>query len=112
MVQVDGVSDDEESGMRIPARVRDPKMPSSEEVEQHNLSHLPYRSWCLHCVRGRGEATPHRSADRGDDAVPELPLDDCFMDKKDETAQPILVARDRDTRMTLSFLTKNKGAAD
>ena len=112
VVQVDGVSDDEEYGTRTPARVRDPKMPSSEEVEQHNLTHLPPRSWCLHCVRGRGEATPHRSADRSNDAVPELHLDYCFMGKKDETAQPILVARDRDTRMTLSFLTKSKGAAD
>ena len=36
-------------------------------------------------------------------------MDYCFMGKKDEEAQPILVARDRDTRMTVSFLVQSKG---
>ena len=33
------------------------------------------------------------------------------MGRKDEQAQPILVARDRETRMTLSFLVQDKGSA-
>ena len=36
-------------------------------------------------------------------------MDYCFLGKADEEAQPILVARDRDTRMTASFLVQNKG---
>ena len=34
------------------------------------------------------------------------------MGGRSEDAQPIMVARDRDTRMTLSFLVREKGAAD
>ena len=33
------------------------------------------------------------------------------MGRKDEQGQPILVARDRDTKMTLSFLVQAKGSA-
>ena len=35
-------------------------LPSEAEVEQHELTHLPFRSWCRHCVRcqGQGESTP------------------------------------------------------
>ena len=31
-----------------------PVLPSTAEVEAHNVSHLPFRSWCSACVRGRG----------------------------------------------------------
>ena len=44
--------------------------------------------------------------------MPELHIDYCFMGKRTEETQPILVARDRDTRMTLSFLVREKGASD
>ncbi len=29
--------------------------PSKEEVERHNATHTPFRSWRAHCVRGKGE---------------------------------------------------------
>ena len=31
--------------------MHDPRLPSREEVRLHSLTHLPYRSWCAHCVR-------------------------------------------------------------
>jgi len=37
----------------------DPKLPSREEVETHEMTHLPYRNWCRHCVMGRGVEAPH-----------------------------------------------------
>ena len=49
---------------------------------------------------------------RGEEAEPEVHLDCCLLGKRDETAQPAMAVRDRDTRMTLSFLTRGKGAAD
>ena len=36
--------------MHVPA----PILPSKAEVESHNVSHLPFRSWCSACVRDRG----------------------------------------------------------
>ena len=74
-------------------------MPTQAEVDEHNMTHLPYRSWCTHFVRGCGETHPrHKSGDEARD-VPELLMDYCFMGKVDEKAQPILVVKERDTRM-------------
>ena len=33
--------------------------PSRDVVEQHRVTHLPYRSWCKQCVMGRGIGKPH-----------------------------------------------------
>ena len=106
------VEEQEEGGARQPQRVQNPLLPSQEDRDHHALTHLPFRSWCAHCVRGCGQTHPHHRVVRDSDAVPELHIDYCFMGKKDEKAQPILVARDRDTKMTLSFLVKEKGAMD
>ena len=53
-----------EHGRREVQKMNDPKMPSKEEVEKHNMSHLPYRSWCRHCVRGKGKELAHKKANR------------------------------------------------
>ena len=39
-------------------------------------------------------------------------MDYCFLGKEDEDTQPIMVVRERDTKMTMSFLARQKGAAD
>ena len=41
-----------------------PVMPSAAEVEEHRLTHTPYRSWCESCVRGRGLGEQHRRSER------------------------------------------------
>ena len=42
-----------------------PVLPSDAEVDQHELTHLPSRSWCRHCVRAKGkESTPQRKSGR------------------------------------------------
>ena len=37
-----------------------PCTPSKDEVEEHEVTHWPYRSWCPDCVQGRGRAAQHR----------------------------------------------------
>ena len=38
-----------------------PVLPSESEVEQHELTHLPFRRWCRHCVsRAKGAHTTSR----------------------------------------------------
>ena len=44
--------------------VKDHKVPSDREVREHNLTHLPFRAWCKHCVFGRAKNDPHLSKDR------------------------------------------------
>ena len=42
------------------AKMLDPRQPSEEERRAHNLTHLPYRNWCEHCVKGRGREADHK----------------------------------------------------
>ena len=36
------------------------KRPSEREVEEHCVTHVPFRSWCEHCVRGKSKAGMHK----------------------------------------------------
>ncbi len=46
-----------------------PELPSEAMVEEHRCDHTPYRTWCIHCRRGRG-----LGEHRGSDHVHSLPL--------------------------------------
>ena len=39
--------------------IRDPGSPSAEEIELHNTTHLPLRSWCPICIKARGKEDAH-----------------------------------------------------
>ena len=54
-----------------------PATPSIEEVRQHRLKHHPYRSWCPHCVRGKGREDRHTGSSQKDDfyGVPKIASD-------------------------------------
>ena len=52
----EGVSDEGET----PRMLRDPGMPTANERKLHRINHIPFRSWCDDCVRGRGRDRQHR----------------------------------------------------
>ena len=76
------------------------------------MTHLPFRSWCRHCVRGRAESHPHLRQRPKELVIPELHADYCFLGKADEKTVPIMVLRDRATQMTCSMIVREKGIGD
>jgi len=104
--------EDQDAGdIRKMKRMLDPRMPSKDKVEGHELTHLPFRSWCPHCVRGRGVETSHRMAVRDKGAIPEIHVDFCFLGSEvGEGNLTVVVAKDRDSRMTLSEVVPMKGS--
>jgi hypothetical protein len=116
-----GVGDDEaidkdlelglENGVRFTKKLKDPLMPSQDEIAEHRFTHLPFRSWCRHCVMGRGKQMPHQ-ASQGTRGIPEVHLDFCFMGEEDEPGKTvaILCARERDTRMTMATVAPSKSS--
>ena len=50
----------EEQDERKPKIVTDIKGPTEWERLVHDLTHIPYRPWCRHCVAGRGKSRYHR----------------------------------------------------
>ena len=50
-VEEDGNQEQPETRTAIAPKVQ--VKPSQEEVDAHMLTHLLFRSWCPHCVRGK-----------------------------------------------------------
>ena len=54
--QIECKDEDVSEEAKKPEVLRDPGAPTPKEVEEHNVTHLPFRSWCPHCQRkGTGE---------------------------------------------------------
>ncbi len=72
---LDDVEEDEvEPARRVPVKMPNPKRPSREDVDEHNLTHLPFCNWCEQCARGKGRAADHKQACR-EDGEPAFHLD-------------------------------------
>ena len=46
-------------GKRTPRGLSEPYVPTQAEIDEHERSHLPWRSWCAACVGGGGVAHPN-----------------------------------------------------
>ena len=100
-----------EAGSRAPRKLADPKLPDAEEVRIHDMTHLPYRSWCSHCVRGKGKALEHKKQDKHH-TMGEVHVDYCFMGSAgDEHTKVILVAKEPGTKYLMSSVVPLKGAS-
>merc|ERR1711978_633884 len=45
---------------KAPNAMTVPEGPSRQEREAHNLTHIPFRDWCEHCVRARARRRAHK----------------------------------------------------
>ena len=66
-----------------------PRLLNRQEVQEHELTHIPYRSWCVHCVRGAGRSDARRRRARQDEEEREQHIttwsfDYAFMIDKDD----------------------------
>ncbi len=85
--------------------------PTSEEIRQHNVSHLPYRAWCPWCVAGRGKDDAHHRRQGDDEAKKEVHFDYAFpRDEGGGESVPMLVGRSRDRKFLIAHVVPMKGA--
>jgi len=98
---------------RDPLRRRPAARPTQEEVRLHRATHLPFREWCPECVAGAANDFPHRRQGKSSEQlpVPEVHVDYCFpRDSVGGDYVVVLVARDRETKMTVAHVVPVKGA--
>ena len=93
--------DGDEEEAQQPVTRRAPKGPTKEEREKHEATHLPFREWCQHCVRGRGRNKPHKKKtedEKEDNRVPRISMDYFFMSQEEEKASqnPLMVMIDEE----------------
>lgn len=99
-------AEEADNEVRLPVRVHDPMLPNRADIDQHNLTHVPFRSWCEHCVRGRGEGI-RREKVRDNPEQMEARMDFCFTgDEGTDKKITILAVRERSTKMTMSTVRR------
>ena len=107
---------EEEAG--VPIVAKDPGRPTRKEFVEYVCIHLPFTSWCRHCVCGRAVAPPHKSrsdAERefGRGMIPTISLDHCFLGSRDDDGSPhrsCLILYDNETEGILSVVVASKAA--
>ena len=101
-----------EEGER-PRIMRGPHQPTREEFDEHMATHIPYRSWCPYCIKGKARASPHRQRREGiPDEVAVVAIDYMYMkssEKEEGIGMPILVMRDRTTGWIAANVVPRKG---
>ena len=104
----------EVTNSRAPAA---PDRPTRAMVEAHEVSHLPFRSWCTACVRPRAKAQQHRHAPHQDETLATVYVDYGFFRTPGETPLqsvagkelPALIAYDRWKQAIFSHPVVQKG---
>ena len=92
----------EEFASRKEVRKHDPRQPSEQEKEEHEMTHLPFRNRCKHCITERGREEDCRQTMEEERQVPEFHLACMFMgDEKEGKTLALLVSRERETRAVL-----------
>ena len=101
--------DEEENHQAIKAKaVAAPKQPTEQEIIEHNLTHMPFRSWCPICIQGKGKADAHQHRTSN---KPIIQIDFAYLKAfKEETATPVLTAIDIETGLCSATLVPTKAA--
>ena len=68
------------------------KQPTRREIEEHNRTHIRFRSWCKFCVSAMAPNFPHRARNPDQSVVKnETSMDYCFL--RDVSGGPASVGR-------------------
>ena len=64
-----------------------PCQPSAREIEQHNITHWPFRAWCPACVLGRATSDPHKRKQNRKSDVQMIIIDYSYFGKPKKSAE-------------------------
>eukprot|EP00971_Amphidinium_carterae_P058038 1147824-Amphidinium_carterae.1 len=56
----DIVGDASQQEANVPKGYKSSTRPTQQEIDEHNLTHLPYRDGCKHCVQGKNKSQHHQ----------------------------------------------------
>ena len=83
-----------------------PAQPTQQERAEHELTHLPFRSWCPTCVANKGRADNHP---KQHSKLPVVQFDFCyFKTAGEQQTTPILTGIDVETGMAMATVVGDK----
>ena len=81
--------------------------PTEQQRATHNLTHLPYRSWCEHCVKAKSH---EKQSKRQTDKQPVIQIDYCVVQTGPDVGKRlVLTAVDIQTGLATAVLVPHKG---
>ena len=86
--------------------------PTQEEIDEHEVSHYPWRAWCSCCVRGAAPYDPHYGVQDRKLTRPTLCTDYSFLSssgQETEGTMPILNIKDLVTKRVAMEVVPRKG---
>ena len=90
--------------------IASPGNPTKQEVDEHMMCHVPFRSWCEFCVKGKAVSMPHhRISDDRRNGVPVISIDYAFMGSEDGASVTVLIMQDRASRYITANVVQEKG---
>ena len=116
-----------EDEVQAPRAAKAPRAPSAREVESHELTHCPPRTWCDHCVKGQSKDLPHTTirGELAESSVVRVSMDYCFLSEEvvakstdhseSETAKTVLtvlVLVETLCRSIWAYACESKGAGE
>lgn len=110
---------EEDQEYRAPVIAPRPIAPTKAQLDEHLPLHLHYRSWCPHCVFGKGHSSHHRRGEDGLRDEPTIHLDYCFFSSKtadlddeeeNESSVKVLVMYDDQLDALWALRVAKKGA--
>ena len=119
----DAETDHEDDECAPKTAAKDPGAPTQAEIDEHEVDHLPYRSWCECCVMGRGTGEQHRPGPSS--RVPVISFDYLFIaqskilteeelgvDEAKAAAVKVLVVKDSKSKAIFAHVVRRKGVDD
>ena len=103
------ITEDEDTQQSaLPAKgIKAPQQPTEQERKEHNLTHLPYRSWCSICVESKGRANNHPQQKTSKLSV--VQCDFAYIKGiHDKQVIPVLTAIDVETGMSMAIMVQDK----
>ena len=87
-----------------------PRQPTEEEVQLHQLTHLPFRPWCPHCVACKSKEDKQRLLDEEPRRrIPSLEVDYCYVKEQSrEQGTTVMVVLDTGTKNLLAIPIPSK----
>ena len=79
----------------VPRQVPNVTQPTQKEVDDHSKTHLTFRNWCPHCVKGKSVERNYSASEHEPSCLPCFSADYLFLGEKDtEGTAPILTLKD------------------
>ena len=91
---------------------KDPGLPTALELEEHNATHLPHRSWCPVCMKARGREDAHKKGQiKGEKPIVSMDYK-TFGENPGDDKITMIIMKDESTGCIAAHVCQSKGATD